>query len=418
MAAPGLHITIATTPRSEQSVAAEVALTKAALLYADDVTVCSANVAMLDAIGTILKEPPAVRGRQIAQVASVLVDDPKIRGLMEWMLAQPRKVRRMHPMFAEFDRVMAGSAAEAEEIIREMRRDASMDELQVGIDAGVVTVDTLGLDPITLLQDSILLASGRQGSRLGNRETVETLFDRISSIAAVGAGTYPLFDEGAGDLLETMIREGLVRGATVRPAGQAGLAAHFVAYLPAFPDARTREILDVRRGLEKPLIRFRGAMAGMASTLESAAWEPGFRQEADDLYRAEVAPALLDLEENAREQGAFELTLHGAGSKATWGTGGVVLGLGLTAAGIIPDVAAVAMSVGAPTATLVAGAVEAVRTSSATTGCRPKPVPLPVPSGSSVGSGPRTIGSPVAPARLTGGPGSMAGRGAGRARGA
>ncbi len=360
MGGPGLHVTIATEPRSSLSVTAEVRLTKAALLYADDVTLCSANVAMLDSIGRILDQPSRVRTRQISEIASVLLE-PGVREQFELLDSQPRSVRRRHRIFAELDEKLSGTAREVEDVIRGMRRDNAMDEIQLAIDAGLVTVDRLGLEPIALIQESILRAAKRPETGVVKNIAVTTLFDRIGSIAAVGAGTYPLFDDGMSDIVNTMIEAGLLRDPATSPAGQAGLGAHFIAYLPAFPDARTDEIIDVRRGLAKPLVGFRSAIAEMAGTLESAAWEPGFKQEADDLYRANVAPALQELEENASDQGAFRLAAHAGSSQAPWASAGAVLALGLTGATVVPDLAALALSVGAPTAALVAGAAEAVK---------------------------------------------------------
>jgi hypothetical protein len=357
LSAPGLHVTIATVPRGGLSVVEEVRLVKAALLYADDVTICSANVAMLHSIGTLLDEPPAKRARNLIEIASVLLE-PKARQTIEFALSQPRRVRRTLPGIAKLEKTMSTLAVDAEEIIRTTRRDAAMDELQGAIDAGLVAIDNLGLEPVSLVQDCILLASGKRPSKLLDRGTAEALFDRIGSIAAAGAGTYPLFNPGASDVLDTMIREGIVASPAPLPAGQAGLGAHFVAYLPAFPDARVDEIVDVRRGLAKPLIGFRGAVAEMASELEAAAWEPGFTDEADALYRRYVAPALLELEETARNQRAFDLTVNAATSMAPWTAGGAVLGLALAGATTIPDIAAAAFSIGAPTAAMVAGVLE------------------------------------------------------------
>jgi hypothetical protein len=70
--------------------------------------------------------------------------------------------------------------------------------------------------------------------------------------------------------------------------------------LPAFPKASISEILDIRNELQAPLVRFRAGMAELGKVIESAAFDEGFAEQLDELYRAKVEPAILEIEEQVR----------------------------------------------------------------------------------------------------------------------
>ena len=320
MNAPSLHTTVATTPTGGLSVAADVALVKAALLYSDTVTLASGTAAMIDAAVRLLEASPTIRARRVLEVASVLLD-PDQQALLGMM--GNRKARRSIRGYAAFEAGLQANVAEVERVITGFAQDSGLRELDAARAAGLLTIDTLGLDPVGSVQDAVLRASGKP-SRMTD-DVVSGLVARIGDAATAGSGTYPIFDEGASSLVAAMIREGKLARPAGGAVGQSALAGHVIGYIPAFPDATVAEIVDVRGGLERPLIRFRGAMTDMARELEDAPWDAGFRQEADDLWRAQVAPALDDLEENAREQGALSLLRHSVTSAAPWIGGATVV---------------------------------------------------------------------------------------------
>jgi hypothetical protein len=274
-----------------------------------------------------------------------------------------RKGRRHIKGYGDLERIVASNASEVEAYIHGLRESSGMIELERAVDAGLLDIDRLDLDPIRLTQESVLAALGRSTNAVSSR-VVDTYVGRVSAAVAKGSGTYPLFDRGTSEIVELMIRERRLKGASTRPAGEIALAGRYIGYMPTFPDATVDEVLDVRRGLHKPLIRFRGAMATMASAVEPHAWDLAFAAEADRLYRAEVAPALLDLEENARELGAFALVRDAVTSGRPWATLAGGMGLVLTAAGLVPDLAQAALGVGVPasvSAAVIAGTAEAAR---------------------------------------------------------
>jgi hypothetical protein len=80
--------------------------------------------------------------------------------------------------------------------------------------------------------------------------------------------------------------------------------------MEAFPDAEMDVILDVRRQLTAPLLRFRSALAAASEHFSSAPWETSFPNDVDDFYRRVVAPALLEVQEALEELGARQTLLR------------------------------------------------------------------------------------------------------------
>jgi len=354
----GMHITVATSSEQQDlTLGDELRLVKAALLYADTVTLASPGAAAVLAASRLMNVEPVERHRRLLDLAALLMD-PEIRQYVP--LLTQRRFRRQFPNYAELKAILDRSVEEVAGVVGGIGLQAHLPELQTAITAGVLEIDDLGLDPVAFLTDAVLSASGRAPSEGSAATAIGAMVARVGGAVAPGALTYPLFDDGANRLAEALTALGQ-QGVSRRPATEAGLASHFVGRLPAFPDATVAEVIDVRRGLQRPLIRFRGAVAGMARELEEAPWDSGFRDLADSLYRSEVAPALLDLEENVRDSGTLSLVRHAALSGTPYKAAGATIALGLAGAATLPDIAALALAVGTPFAMAAGAAAEIVK---------------------------------------------------------
>jgi hypothetical protein len=141
------------------------------------------------------------------------------------------------------------------------------------------------------------LADKDSESRRLAKEYVEAV-----SATVTDASTYPLFDEVTGDLIRDSIREGLIPvsdNAVVR-SKETGLAADLLKRLPLFDEASIEEILDIRRELQRPLVRFRGAMISFSEGIKNAAWDENFSFDAERVFNKDVAPVILDIEDEVK----------------------------------------------------------------------------------------------------------------------
>lgn len=127
---------------------------------------------------------------------------------------------------------------------------------------------------------------------------IEVFVLKLGDILAEGRA-YPLFDDRTGSLVAAGVAEGLFLpdSESLFRGRQIGAAAQLMSYLPAFPPATVSEILAIRDELRNPLVRFRSAVVKVARLIDSVPYEPDFSVRLEELYRAEVAPAVLEIRE-------------------------------------------------------------------------------------------------------------------------
>jgi hypothetical protein len=117
--------------------------------------------------------------------------------------------------------------------------------------------------------------------------------------------SFPLFDAQASGLVRALEREAAATPSShaMRRGAEVSSAASFMGYLPYFPDLPMDEVLDLKKALAKPLIRFRGVLARMSREFESRPIDQEFEAEVEDAWRTQVAPALADIREALADHG-------------------------------------------------------------------------------------------------------------------
>jgi hypothetical protein len=175
-----------------------------------------------------------------------------------------------------------------------------------------------------------------------------------------------LFDDAMGAFARHLIDEGQVEPSslTLRHSGEAAVGTGLIARLPAFPQAPIDELLHLRGDLEGPLTRYRAKVSQLASTLATLSLDPEYAAEVDDLWRNDVAPALLELQEGFAEHGLVREIARAAGKdlktfiSALTGAG---IAIGLDKLTAVNEWIAVSAGVAAPAAQLMAAAAMSAR---------------------------------------------------------
>ena len=329
-----VHMTVAAvTSIDALDLRHETQLVKAALLYADEVTLASPKALMLASLAAF---GAADRRARIDGVAELIWQLEQGHEAAELYQRLRKCRRRLSPqersMLVGLEHHLEASSQELAAQVDDMLEQAGAEELGRALEDGVVTIHGLGSEGAD--EETFLDVA------------VERMADLLADTVSASARTFPLFDDDAGDLLRAMVAEGRVVGAHRPRAAEAGIAGRLIAQLEAFPDAEMDVVLDVRRQLQTPLVRFRAALASAGSQFESAAWDESFAREVDDLYRREVAPALLEVREALDELGARPTLLRAAGRKET--VGAIGASLALAAAGGIAQVDLPALIYGTP----------------------------------------------------------------------
>jgi len=264
MAAPLLHITVTALSMvgDFNDISHEVRLVKAALLYADHVTLASPKATLLSAIGGLLLQPRHERRKAVREIVSSQPDTKSVLDIVETLRRQPKgSLKPDHLiMLRKAEQALEHAEEQMMEIIERMVTNASVAQLAEALDAGVLTLDPMGLDQDSFTTEAMMAATQ----------------ELLVTVVGPAANTFPLFDDSAGNLVRLMIKEGHVTGAKLLPATQAGLAARYIDQLEAFPNAEMSVVLEARTQLSAPLIRFRSGLSEMASSLSATPLDDGF----------------------------------------------------------------------------------------------------------------------------------------------
>jgi hypothetical protein len=269
----------------------ETQLVKAALLYADRVTLASPKAYLYASIASFGAGDRRARIDLTAELIGQLPDGQKNAALYKQLRARRQRLSAPERrMLKGLERILEASSEDLIETVDEMLQQAGADELAEAMAAGAVDLHPLTTEDTSAecFSDDVI------------NEMVSVLAESVDATAM----SFPLFDDGAGDLMRAMVKEGKLADPHRPRAAEAGIAGRLIGQLEAFPTADMDVILDVRGQLDAPLTRFRSALAKASSEFAAAAWDETFAREVDDLYRVQVAPALRDVNDALDELGA------------------------------------------------------------------------------------------------------------------
>jgi hypothetical protein len=309
-----LKIVVATFPSTGPgglSLAKEVELVRAALLYADEIEVVSPGAGLVESMASLAEGdrhglvsmftslddqviarlpvesvsrlPENWREIMPAAMLAIEMGPDWLRRLPGGNQIDPAVLDRMAGLDGQFDGLMSMLRETADDLLEQ----SGGAELQPAIRAGVVTVSPLAIsdamEPAAMTANFVALLT----QLLGNR------------------GVRLLFDDSVAKLVRALVDTGVAtpHQLMVRHAGEAAVGSGFVTRLPAFTAAPVDELLDLRADLSTPLSRYRRAVSVMASKLAYRAFDEESAVEIEDLWRNEVDPALRDLREGFAEHG-------------------------------------------------------------------------------------------------------------------
>ena len=109
----------------------------------------------------------------------------------------------------------------------------------------------------------------------------------------------PLFDKQCYDLLNSAIKSRVIKLSDTEKSKitHIGLVDNCLQRLPSFEEASIDELIDIKKELSNPLIRFRRKMLTFSDNIKSLPWDKDFIGECDSLFIKEIQPALLEIEE-------------------------------------------------------------------------------------------------------------------------
>jgi hypothetical protein len=293
-----LHITIGAAPLLGDNLPSgkrlsgfrlehELLLVKAALLYGDRAKLYSPFASLVLRTVRFTEEPLKDRLRYLQAGAkrSAVYNEP-VFFTPEDIEKYQSILRKSHPnnKQLQFKAQFEHNMKRFEEASRQLASDALADGIVEAMDAGLLEVHSFGPTLDAAMQYT---------------DTAVDEFLAMMKAVVSDTTTYPLFDADLGGWIGAGIQDGSIavgeKGAT--HGREIGLAARLLERLPVFDLATIREILDIRRELAEPLVRFRSGLMGFAAKIEHEQWDDDFAFDVDQVFRRDVAPAVLDIED-------------------------------------------------------------------------------------------------------------------------
>jgi hypothetical protein len=309
-----IEISVVVAPHGKIEIADDIRMVKAALLYADHVTLVSPTSAMVALLGGLASMSDEDRRAVAAGLVARQMGEEGAAQLQGLRRKKNKSVRELL-FLREFDEKVKTMANELGDRATEQVVDAGGNELAYAINQSLLDVDTLGIE-----------------DGLGTVEVVHRYTDFLITSVGPGSHMLPLMDDSSGALLASFERDKGLLPRPGRQAEEAGLAGYMIETIEAFPDATMSEIIDARRALAGPLVGFRSAIASMARDLETTPWNEGFEPEARALYTRDVAPQLQELRDIAEQTGVRSTLSHhlkrGSGRTGLLGGLGVAVSFG------------------------------------------------------------------------------------------
>lgn len=317
---PQVHAKVA---YAENDFREAAALIKPALLYADRVTLHSPSASLLKAAFS-LGEPNSPLDR--LNMILAIVDQVPSMGLQLQVppdtLAQMKMFMAIDPRLVRQVARRSGSGAEIESlydklsewdsiwdeqipaVLHQIEEQFGATELLEAMKSGFLEIAPIGTASNTDHVASTLRAATGEGSDEDTGELIASFVATLVEILTEGR-SFPLLDSASAELARSMeVDEGVqVSPGSMTRGAEISSAVAFMGYLPSFERLGIDEILDLRKSLRDPLLRFRGAIATLSKNFEARPIDEAFDDELEDAWRREVAPALAEIRESLAEHG-------------------------------------------------------------------------------------------------------------------
>lgn len=275
------HITVGAAPQSGFNLTHELRLLKAGLLYADKVKLCSLS----SAVAVTLPYLSVLPDREILELtlhaAKALNQSPEnietFIGIYRQLQKKKFRTRQELILLQNLKNQFDKTRQEFGVVVEKLLKDANAEGLFSAIQSGLVEIQSFDFQ---------------------KDNAAEQYISAISN-AVLSGKTYPLLDDFTGNLVKLAIEAGKIvpLGTTITKAKQTGLSSGLFERLPLFDEATIDEIIDIRKELDKPLIRFRSAIVGFSRKIEHEPWAAEFPHEVEQIFIEHVEPAVLEIDE-------------------------------------------------------------------------------------------------------------------------
>lgn len=327
------HITVATTPNYSHklSIESEVMLLKTALLYADKVKFCSITTSTL----TMLLGVSDLPIEELIDLYSTHNPDIKNQFHNYKILKDRKKLNKRQRVFIQqFERVIKQGREKLHELTVQQATDAGLEEIVKAFESGLLELQLF--------------------TNVGDEVTNE--YFEIVSEAILSGTTYPIFDELTSNVVNEAVSSNRILPDKIHidRGKQVALSSQLLRRLPLFDKAKIDEILDIRKELNLPLVKFRSEIIKYSKEVKSEAWNKNFHLEAEQVFIESIKPAILEIEEKCQSNSFLRSFLPDIVDKPIIPIGTSALSVLLANTGNLPEIVStgLGLTAGASVATL------------------------------------------------------------------
>jgi hypothetical protein len=282
-----MHITIAAAPTSGANLDHEFALLKSALLYGDNITLCSHKASLFRSLSPLQEIKPDELFNLVAQLLPALSTPAATEGVTQEMADLVGAYAK--GLLHKKGHLTTQQNIHRQSILRAYRQ--------------VVTnfQDTCKNYGINHLND--LLKTGRVKLHEfpeGGLDFIAADYIRFIYNAVSDGSTFPLLDDQSGTILRSFQNTVPISQVDAKRIKHVRIADSLFQRLPGFDDATLDEVVDIQAELQAPLARFRTALIEIAKQIESAVWDDDFEKELNLLVISKIEPAILEIEEQMK----------------------------------------------------------------------------------------------------------------------
>lgn len=301
MSNKSLHITVAAVPNAEfgnpRILDHDLRLTKASILYADQVKLCS----MGSWLATCFHLTGSLPFNEAQQLETII-------GLASAVSPYDSNAANILPELQKYLLLFKRNPITLTKKERQKRNDfkKKLPEFWEPLRAKFIEIPAnFGFSEIQLAANKGLLEIHPFSSSI-NDEIVQEYLSAVEDLLS-SSSTHPMLDEQTSDLVRLALQEGKmsIGNNAARRSKQTGLVADLFDRLPVF-DIKMDELLDLREELRHPLIRFRAEMITLGKDIETVQWDKDFSSDVQEVYQAKVEPALIEIEEKLKSNALKE----------------------------------------------------------------------------------------------------------------
>lgn len=323
-----LEISVGVLPSSSDtfSLKPELELIKPALLYGDTTSLYSPHILILEHLD-----------RQVSMTGEELFANLQSYKLGRPLTEEERSMTnflnhiqslRDKPNKTRNDQLLLMALSDYKDTIQEAHRkditpqldkflrDTGYKQIRKAIKSGLLTV--------TRMLDDQNLVNYDRGDAL-----VRAYFRHIEQIMA-DPRSYPIFDEFSTDVVRALVADGKLPASVLSAphAAQTGIASQLIRATPTFPKADVYDILDIRKELKKPLVKFRQYVVELGELTQAPVFGPEFEAAVQDLIISKIDPALAEIEEAIQSNKPLKkLIRQSVGSTGAFVRNALLLGL-------------------------------------------------------------------------------------------